>query len=390
MKPINANTERNEQVSLFELLGKLIEAGGSDLHLTTNTPPQLRVDGLLRRLEEYRPLTGEDTKRLIYGVMTDAQKKRFEQQLELDFSISVRGLSRFRVNVFDSRGGHGAVFRVIPFEIKSFEELGLPAAVSELCELPRGLVLVTGPTGSGKTTTLAAMIDKINRDRREHIITVEDPIEYIHSHQGCLVNQREVGINTHNFASALRTALRQDPDVVLIGELRDLETIEQALRISETGQLTFATLHTNSAATTINRVIDVFPANQQAQIRAQLSLVLEGILSQVLLPRSNNQGRVMALEILVPNPAIRNLIREDKVHQIHSMMLTGQDKSRMQTLNQSLIGLVQRNLIALQTAIEYSSNPAELMELIGSANYTDNNGRTRSAPDGRRLTPLAL
>ncbi|MEJ7617694.1 MAG: type IV pilus twitching motility protein PilT [Pyrinomonadaceae bacterium] len=380
-------TAENEQVSLFELLAQLIEAGGSDLHLTTNTPPQIRVDGALRPLDNYRPLTGEDTKRLIYGVMTDLQKRRFEEQLELDFSISVRGLSRFRVNVFDQRGGHGAVFRVIPFEIKSFDELGLPASVGKLCELPRGLVLVTGPTGSGKTTTLAAMIDKINGDRREHIITVEDPIEYIHSHKGCIVNQREVGINTHGFADALRTALRQDPDVVLVGELRDLETIEQALRISETGQLTFATLHTNSAATTINRVIDVFPANQQSQVRSQLAMVLEGILSQVLLPRADGRGRVMALEILVPNPAIRNLIREDKVHQIYPMMLTGQDKSRMQTLNQSLAVLLRQGLITFQKAAEQSPHAEELHEMTQSA--AEQRG-ARATQEGRQPTPIAL
>ncbi len=308
------------QISLSELLKKLSELGGSDLHITTNTTPQVRVDGHLRQLEGYRPLTSADTKQLAYSVLTDAQKHRFEEKLELDFSFGVKGLSRFRANIFNQRGAVGAVFRAIPYEIKAFESLGLPPIVKTMCDKPRGLVLVTGPTGSGKSTTLAAMIDKINVDRHEHILTIEDPIEFLHNHKNCLVNQREVNSDTHGFAEALRTALRQDPDVVLVGEMRDLETIESALRIAETGHLTFATLHTNSAASTINRIIDVFPSDQQAQIRAQLSLVLEGILCQSLLPRADGQGRVMALEILVPNAAIRNLIREDKVHQIYSMV----------------------------------------------------------------------
>lgn len=350
--------------SLSQLLQELIEAGGSDLHLTTNAPPQIRVDGALRPLTDYRPLTGEDTRHLAYSVLSETQRTYFEQKLEMDFSIGIKGLSRFRVNLFDQRGGVGAVFRAIPFEIKSFEELGLPPVVAELCDLPRGLVLVTGPTGSGKTTTLAAMIDKINRERRAHIITVEDPIEYLHNHKGCLVDQREVGINTHSFADALRAALRQDPDVVLVGEMRDLETIEQALRIAETGQLTLATLHTNSAATTINRIIDVFLANQQAQIRSQLSHVLQGILCQALLPTANGRGRVMALEILVPNGAIRNLIREDKIHQIYSMMLSGQDKSTMQTFDQSLAALYHQRLIDRATAFAFAQNADELQELI--------------------------
>lgn len=350
--------------SLSQLLQELIEAGGSDLHLTTNAPPQIRVDGALRPLGGYRPLTGEDTRHLAYSILSETQRTYFEQKLEMDFSIGIKGLSRFRVNLFDQRGGVGAVFRAIPFEIKSFEELGLPPVVAELCDLPRGLVLVTGPTGSGKTTTLAAMIDKINRERRAHIITVEDPIEYLHNHKGCLVDQREVGINTHSFADALRAALRQDPDVVLVGEMRDLETIEQALRIAETGQLTLATLHTNSAATTINRIIDVFPANQQAQIRSQLSHVLQGILCQALLPTTNGRGRVMALEILVPNSAIRNLIREDKIHQIYSMMLSGQDKSTMQTFDQSLAALYHQRLIDRATAFAFAQNADELQEYI--------------------------
>jgi twitching motility protein PilT len=357
-------TQQQEPLSLSDLLKKLIEMNGSDLHLTTNTPPQVRVDGHLRPIEGLRPLTSADTKSLAYSVLTDSQKHRFEEALELDFSFGVRGLSRFRANLFNQRGAVGAVFRAIPYEIKSFDDLGLPAVVSQLCEKPRGLILVTGPTGSGKSTTLAAMLDKINRERHDHIVTIEDPIEFLHAHKNCIVNQREVGADTRGFAEALRTALRQDPDVVLVGEMRDLETIESALRIAETGHLTFATLHTNSAASTINRIIDVFPSAQQAQIRAQLSLVLEGILCQSLIPRGDGRGRAMALEILVPNSAIRNLIREDKVHQIYSMMQTGQGKYGMQTFNQALATLYHKRLITLEVAMQRSSNPDELRDLI--------------------------
>jgi twitching motility protein PilT len=357
-------TIEQQQLSLSDLLKKLIELGGSDLHLTTNTPPQVRIHGELRPIDGYQPMTSADTKQLAYSVLTDAQKHRFEEHLELDFSFGVRGLSRFRANLFNQRGAVGAVFRAIPYEIKSFETLNLPPVVQKLCDRPRGLILVTGPTGSGKSTTLAAMIDKINRERHEHIVTIEDPIEFLHNHKSCIINQREVGSDTKGFADALRTALRQDPDVVLVGEMRDLETIESALRIAETGHLTFATLHTNSAASTINRIIDVFPSGQQAQIRAQLSLVLEGIMCQALLPRGDGRGRVAALEILVPNPAIRNLIREDKVHQIYSMMQTGQEKYGMQTFNQALATLYHKRLISLETAMQRSSNADELRDLI--------------------------
>jgi twitching motility protein PilT len=356
--------EPQSQLSLSDLLKKLTEAGGSDLHITTNSAPQIRVHGHLQPLEGYRPMTSADTKQLAYSVLTDAQKHRFEENLELDFSFGVKGLSRFRANIFNQRGAVGAVFRAIPYEIKPFEELGLPPVVKTLCDKPRGLILVTGPTGSGKSTTLAAMVDKVNNDRHEHILTIEDPIEFLHSHKNCLVNQREVNSDTHGFSDALRTALRQDPDVVLVGEMRDLETIESALRIAETGHLTFATLHTNSAASTINRIIDVFPSGQQAQIRAQLSLVLEGIMCQALLQKADGKGRAMALEILVPNSAIRNLIREDKVHQIYSMMQTGQDKYGMQTFNQSLATLFHRRQISLETAMQRSSNTDELRDLI--------------------------
>jgi twitching motility protein PilT len=375
-----------EPLSLSDLLKKLIEMGGSDLHLTTNTPPQVRVDGHLRPIEGVRTLGSADTKSLAYSVLTDAQKHRFEEALELDFSFGVRGLSRFRANLFNQRGAVGAVFRAIPYEIKSFDDLGLPPVVSSLCDKPRGLILVTGPTGSGKSTTLAAMLDKVNRERHEHIVTIEDPIEFLHAHKSCIVNQREVGADTHGFAEALRTALRQDPDVVLVGEMRDLETIESALRIAETGHLTFATLHTNSAASTINRIIDVFPSAQQAQIRAQLSLVLEGILCQSLIPRADGRGRAMALEILVPNPAIRNLIREDKVHQIYSMMQTGQGKHGMQTFNQALATLYHKRLISIEVAMQRSSNADELRELIEHGAGV-NTGNGAPGPQGQRPHP---
>jgi twitching motility protein PilT len=351
------------EIALSELLRKMIESGGSDLHITTNSAPMVRVHGVLRPLE-YPELTPAETKQLAYSVLTDAQKHRFEETLELDFSFGIKGLSRFRANIFNQRGAVGAVFRSIPYEIRSFEELGLPAVIEKLCEKPRGLILVTGPTGSGKSTTLAAMVDKVNRDRHEHIITVEDPIEYLHGHKGCIVNQREVHADTHNFANALRAALRQDPDVVLIGEMRDLETTETALRIAETGHLTFATLHTNSAASSINRIIDIFPSGQQAQIRTQLSMVLEGIVTQALLPKANGQGRALAMEVLVPNSAIRNLIREDKIHQVYSMMQTGQDKFGMQTFNQSLASLYFKKQITLEMATARSSNADELQDLI--------------------------
>src|SRR5512132_3713200 len=300
--------------TLHQLLKQMVEMGASDLHLTTNSPPMVRLDGRLIPLP-YPPLTVAETKQLAYSVMTDSQKHRFEENLELDFSFGLKGLARFRANCFNQRGATACVLRLIPFEIKGFNQLGLPPVVSKLCDKPRGLVLVTGPTGSGKSTTLAAMIDKINTERHDHILTIEDPIEFVHMNKNCVVNQRELHADTKSFTDALRAALREDPDVVLIGEMRDLETIESALRIAETAHLTFGTLHTNSASSTINRIIDVFPAHQQPQIRAQLSLVLEGVMCQALLPRTDGQGRAMAMEIMVPNSAIRNLIREDKIHQ---------------------------------------------------------------------------
>lgn len=349
---------------LSELLKKMAELGGSDLHITTNSAPQVRVDGHLRPLADYPELTPADTKQLAYSVLTDAQKHRFEETLELDFSFGIKGLSRFRANLFNQRGAVAAVFRAIPYEIKSFENLGLPPVVRKLCEKPRGLILVTGPTGSGKSTTLASMIDKVNQDRHEHIITIEDPIEFLHPHKNCIVNQREVHADTHSFTNALRASLREDPDVVLIGEMRDLETVETALRIAETGHLTFGTLHTNSAYSTINRIIDIFPAHQQSQIRTQLSLVLEGVLCQSLLPKASGAGRAMVMEILIPNAAIRNLIREDKVHQIYSMMQTGQEKYGMQTFNQALATAYFQRQITLEMAMQRSHNQDELQELV--------------------------
>jgi twitching motility protein PilT len=349
--------------TLIELLRTTVDLNGSDLHVTAETPPQVRVLGRLQRLDQPE-LTPADTKQLVYSALTDAQKQRFEQTLELDCSFGIEGISRFRCNVFNQRGAVAAVYRVIAGTIRSFSELGLPPVLATLGERPRGLVLVTGPAGSGKSTTLAAMIDKINTERHAHILTIEDPIEYIHHHKNGLVNQREVHGDTHSFADALRAALREDPDVVLIGEMRDLETVEAALKIAETGHLTFATLHTNSAAQTINRIIDIFPSSQQSQIRTQLSLVLEGVVCQALLPRADGTGRVASLEIMIPTPAIRNLIRDDKVHQIYSAMQTGQEKLGMQTANQSLATLCLNKRITRDAALAASSSRDELLDMM--------------------------
>jgi twitching motility protein PilT len=349
--------------TLPELLKMTVDLNGSDLHIAIDTPPQVRVHGELQRMQ-LPPMVASETKQLVYSVLTDSQKKRFEESNELDFSFGIRGLARFRCNVFQQRGAVGAVYRLIPEKIRAFGELGLPAVLATLADRPRGLVLITGPTGSGKSTTLAAMLDKINSERHGHILTIEDPIEYIHQHKNCLVNQREVHSDTVSFSAALRAALREDPDIVLIGEMRDLETVESALKIAETGHLTFGTLHTNSAAQTINRIIDIFPANQQAQIRTQLSLVLEGIVCQSLLPRADGKGRVCSLEIMVPTPAIRNLIRDDKIHQIYGSMQAGQEKLGMQTANQSLASLYMKRLISLETAMTASSNKDELQDMI--------------------------
>jgi twitching motility protein PilT len=350
-------------MTLPELLRLTVELEGSDLHLSVEAPPQVRIHGKLRRLD-LPDLTSAETRQLAYSAMTDVQKRRFEETLELDFSFGIRGIARFRSNVFNQRGAVGAVYRLIPEHIRGFQELGLAPVLATFAARARGLVLVTGPSGSGKSTTLAAMLDKINDERSEHILTIEDPIEYIHRHKRCLVNQREVHSDTRGFAEALRAALREDPDIVLIGELRDLETTEAALRIAETGHLTFGSLHTNSAAQTINRIIDMFPAAQQSQIRTQLSLVLEGIVCQALLPKANGTGRVVAQEILVPTPAIRNLIREDKIHQIYSSMQSGQERIGTQTFNQSLATLYMARQITLDTAVAASSLRDELEQMI--------------------------
>jgi len=364
-------------VTMDQLLRTLVEKGGSDLHITAGSPPVIRLDGDLVPME-VPTLSGSDVKQIAYSILTEAQKKRFEEENELDVSFGIKGLSRFRTNVFVQRGAVAAAIRVIPHEILTFEELGLPPVVKKLAEKPRGLVLVTGPTGSGKSTTLASIIDKINEEQHEHIVTVEDPIEFVHRHKNCIVNQREVGTDTNSFASALKYALRQDPDVVLIGEMRDLETIEAALMISETGHLAFATLHTNSAVQSINRIIDVFPAHQQPQVRAQLSFVLEGVLSQQLLSKASGGGRCMAVEVMVPNDAIRNLIREDKIHQVYSMMQTGQAKFGMQTMNQSLLELYKRRFITYEQAVRQSGVPEEMREMLAREEAGMNQAEHRS------------
>jgi len=351
-------------MTLPDLLKRTLELGGSDLHLSIGSPPQVRVSGHLRRLEEMPVLTPDLAKSLAYSVLTDGQKKKFEETWELDMAFGLRGVGRFRCNVFNQKGAVGAVFRLIPEKIKSLEELALPPVLAHLADRPRGLVLVTGPTGSGKSTTLAAMIDRVNESRPAHILTIEDPVEYLHNHKMALVNQRELHADTQSFSLALRAALREDPDVVLVGEMRDLETIEAAMKLAETGHLTMATLHTNSAAQTVTRIIDAFPAHQQAQIRTQLSLVLEGIVCQALLPKANGEGRVAALEILIATPAIRNLIRDDKIHQIYGTMQAGQEKLGMQTMNQSLARLVERRVITRELAINTSSNREELTTLL--------------------------
>ncbi|MDH4227510.1 MAG: type IV pilus twitching motility protein PilT [Deltaproteobacteria bacterium] len=364
------------------LLRLLIEKGGSDLHITTGSSPRMRVNGHLNPMLNTPPLSPIETKQICYSILSDNQKHQFEEENELDFSFGIKGLSRFRGNVFMQRGAVAGVFRAIPFTIKTVKELNLPPVVEELARKPRGLVLVTGPTGSGKSTTLAAMINMVNEERPDHIVTIEDPIEFIHQSKKSLINQREVGADTHSFKKAIKSVLRQDPDVVLLGELRDMETIETALTIAETGHLCFGTLHTNSCAQTINRVVDVFPSHQQPQIRAQLSFVLEGVMSQILIPKADGKGRVMGLEIMVPNPAIRNLIREDKVHQIYSQMQVGQSKFGMQTLNQSLVNHFMKRSITLDDAFGRSSDPDELRTMLMNAGLIKA-GMPGSAPPKR-------
>ena len=361
---------RDPTPKLTELLHLLVKLNGSDLHITINTPPRVRVNGDLAELSDYPSLTPEDTRSYAYSVMTDKQKASFEELHQIDLSFNIKGLSRFRVNVFDQRNGIGIVFRAIPYDIIPADTLDLPRPLVDLCNRPNGLILITGPTGSGKSTTLAALLDKINRERPVHILTIEDPVEFIHFHQKACVNQREVGPNTPSFPVALKGALRQDPDVILVGEMRDLETIESALRIAETGHLTFATLHTNTASSTITRIIDVFPANQQAQIRTQLSNVLAGVMCQQLVPKADGSGRVMAVELMLPNSAIRNNIREDKVHLIQNVMSSGQDQHGMMILNQSLAHLVAEGTVTFEAASLRSNNVDELREKIGHLKNT--------------------
>ncbi len=351
-------------LNLRVLLEEMVSLGASDLHIVAGESPKLRIDGEMTNAQTGAILGPNDTLQLAYSVLTENQKKRFENDDELDFSFGFASLARFRGNCFRQRGCVSMVIRQIPFSIKTFQDLGLPAAIARMTEKPRGLVLVTGPTGSGKSTTLAAMIDKINRERKGHIITVEDPIEFIHKHQSCLINQREVGTDTKSFANALKYALREDPDVILIGEMRDLETIQAAITIAETGHLAFATLHTNSAAEAINRIIDVFPAHQQAQVRAQLAFVLEGIVTQALVPRASGRGRAMAAEVLVATPAIRALIRDDKVHQIYSSMQAGK-KFGMQTLNDALYALYMAREISVDEALKVTNSQDEFNRMIG-------------------------
>ncbi len=350
--------------SLEELLTLMVQRGGSDLHLSVGGPPKVRVDGKLLDTE-HEVLTPEVTQKLVYSVLTSDQIARFEKSLEIDFSFGVQGLGRFRTNAFMQRGTVAAVLRVIPFETYDFDQLGLPTKICEyICGLHKGLVLVTGATGSGKSTTLASMIDFINRERQGHIITVEDPIEFLHRNQNCLVNQREVNSDTHGFGPALRSVLRQDPDIVLVGEMRDLETIEAALTLAETGHLTFATLHTSDCVQTINRIIDVFPAHQQQQIRTQLSFTLQAVLCQQLLPRSQGKGRALASEIMLVNPAIRALVRDDKGHQVYSIIQTS-GKLGMKTMNQSLFELYRASLVTYEDCLSVSQDRTEFQRLVG-------------------------
>jgi len=359
--------------NLRALLEEMIQKEASDLHITTGERPKLRVDGDIVDSSVTDVLTPKDTLHLAYSVLTENQKKRFETEDELDFSFGIQNLARFRGNVYKQRGCVSMAIRMIPFNVRTFQELGLPPIIAKLAERPRGLILVTGPTGSGKSTTLAAIIDKINKERKGHIITVEDPIEFIHRHQSCIVNQREIGTDTKSFSNALKYALREDPDVILVGEMRDLETIAAALTIAETGHLALATLHTNSAAESINRIIDVFPSSQQSQVRAQLAFVLEGVITQTLLPKARGRGRAMASEIMVATPAIRALIRDDKIHQIYSLMQSGK-KYGMQTLNDALYNLYMSREVTDEECLRVSGDPNEFLRMIGRMAVDDGSG----------------
>ncbi len=376
-------------LNLRALLEEMIQKDASDLHITAAERPKLRVDGDIVDSSVPDVLTPKDTLQLAYSVLTENQKKRFENDDELDFSFGIQNLARFRGNVFKQRGCVAMVIRMIPFNVRTFQDLGLPPVIAKLAERPRGLILVTGPTGSGKSTTLAAIIDKINKERKGHIITVEDPIEFIHKHQSCIVNQREIGTDTKTFASALKYALREDPDVILVGEMRDLETVAAALTIAETGHLVLATLHTNSAAESINRIIDVFPSNQQSQVRAQLAFVLEGVITQTLLPKAKGRGRCMAAEIMVATPAIRALIRDDKIHQIYSAMQSGK-KFGMQTMNDALFQLYTSREVSQEECERVSHDPKEFLRMIGVTPMEDQDIGTgdRSPQQQQRSTGL--
>lgn len=372
--------------TIQELLKITVEREASDLHITTHIPPRIRIHGSLLSLD-YPPLTPPETKTLIYSLLTDKQKKTFEEKLELDFSFGIKDLGRFRANVFMQKSTVAAAIRRFMPGMWSFEQLGLPQSLAQLCKLPRGLVLVTGPTGSGKSTTLACMIDYVNQERPVHIVTIEDPIEYFFTSKKAVINQRELHVDTHSFPNALRAVLREDPDVVLVGEMRDMETVESTLRVAETGHLTFSTLHTNSAAETISRIVDVFPSDYQSQVRIMLSMCLQGVISQALLPQADGKGRVVALEILLLNPAVRNLIRENKIHQIYSTMQMGQSKFGMQTFNQSLADLYFRKLITLETAMDASSKREELTDMIQrgeGGNHLQSSGKVTQTENSYR------
>jgi twitching motility protein PilT len=366
-------------VNLRALLEEMIEKEASDLHITAGERPKIRIDGDITNSSVTDVMLPKDTLQLAYSVLTENQKKRFETEDELDFSFGIQNLARFRGNVFKQRGCVAVVIRMIPFNVRTFQDLGLPPVVAKLSERPRGLVLVTGPTGSGKSTTLAAMVDKINKERKGHIITVEDPIEFIHRHQSCIINQREVGTDTKSFANALKYALREDPDVILVGEMRDLETIAATLTIAETGHLALATLHTNSAAESINRIIDVFPPSQQTQVRTQLAFVLEGVVTQTLLQKAKGRGRAMATEIMIATPAVRALIRDEKVHQIYSAMQSGK-KHGMQTMNDSLYQLYMTREVGLDECTRVSGDPNEFLRMIGESPIEEEMGHADKTP----------
>jgi len=353
------------KIDFADLLMEVVARRASDLHLAAGSQPTVRVRGRLTRLEGYPELDSTDTREIVYSILSGDQRQRLETNWQLDFAYSIPGHARFRVNAYYQRGAIGAAFRLIPFELTSIDQLGLPAAVHELTRKPRGFVLVTGPTGSGKSTSLAAMLDEINLTREEHILTIEDPIEFLHAHKKCLVNQRELGSDAQSFGEALKAALRQDPDVILVGEMRDLETISTALTAAETGHLVFATLHTQDTAQTVDRIIDVFPPEQQGQVRVQLSVALQGIVTQQLLPTADGSGRVAACEVLIPNPAVRNLIREGKTHQIYSVLQTGSAQG-MQTMDAALVSLVRTGKISQKLAESRSQAPEELRRLLGA------------------------